>query len=212
MKEYRIGIEHSYDIDDFYFSDLMSCCFKYSKYLSYDYFWWDGLKKTDNPPVEKILKYEICDFEKTLTDEARKNWEEVGLIHNSQIWLNPNMKRKYFAINEDTKNFVLSYGSLFAYWENDHRSGYNFEPAQNLMFYRGDQSLFFFSETHERDCSIHPNEDEDVSEIIGRYGLKEWSEYSKTDDNVAHVPYVLPEFRRDEFVHLDLDKYKSDNE
>ena len=212
MKKYYIGIEHSDDIDDFYFPDLMSCCFKYSKYLSYDYFWWDGLSKPDNPPVEKILKYEICDFEKMLTDEARKNWEEVRLIHNSQIWLNPDMKRKYFVINEDTKNFVLSYGSLFAYWENNHSRGYNYEPAQNLMFYRGDQSLFFLSETHEGECSIYPNENEDISDIICKLGLKERSEYSKRDDNVAYIPYVLPEFRRDEFVHLDLEHYKTDSE
>ncbi|MBP5208801.1 MAG: hypothetical protein J6330_10145 [Clostridia bacterium] len=172
MKEYHIGIEHSDDIDDFYFPDLMSCCFKYSKFFSYEYFWCDGLKKPDNPPVEKILKYEVRDFGKMLTDEARENWKEAGVSLDPLT--TPEMVRKYFEINEDTKNFVLSYGSLFAYWENDHGGGYNFEPAQNLAFYRDDQTVFFDSVTHEAECRIYPNENEDVSDIIGRRGWKKW--------------------------------------
>ena len=152
-----------------------------SKYLSYEYYWWDGLNKPNNPPVEKILKHEVKDFEKTLTDEARKNWEETWLIHNSQIFLQPYMKRNYFEINEDTKNFVLSFGNLFSYWSDavwnkrgDSFKSYNYEPAQDLIFYRIDQTVFFRSVTHEGECWIYPNENEDVSDIIDKPGWKEY--------------------------------------
>ena len=157
MKEYTINTEHSDDIDNIYFADLMLCCFKYSKYLSYEYYWWDVYKKPDNPPVEKILKHEIKDFEKMLTDEARTNWEKVHLIRHSQIQISSVMMRKYFEVNEDTKNFVMSFGSLFSYWSDavwnmrgDPLKSYNHEPAQNLIFYRSDQSVFFLSESQER--------------------------------------------------------------
>ena len=170
MKKYIFSQEYADDIENSEYISFVSSCCKYSKYLSYDYYWWDALKKPETPPIEKILKYEVHNFEKILTVETRKNWEKSWLIHNSQILIDQGMKRKYFEINEDTKNFVLSYGSLFSYWEDAVWLNYNYEPAQNLIFYRDDQTAFFRSVTHERYCSLYPNDDEDVSIIINKPG------------------------------------------
>lgn len=173
MKKYIFSQEYADDIENSEYISLVSSCCKYSKYLSYDYFWWDAYKKPDNPPIEKILKHEVHNFEKMLTDEARTNWEKVHLIRHSQIQINSVMMRKYFEVNEDTKSFVLSFGNLFSYWENTDSKYYNDEPAQNLIFYRSDQSVFFLSETHEGYCFLYPNDNEDISDIVDKPGWRE---------------------------------------
>ena len=178
MKTYIFSQEYADDIENGEYSNLISRCCKYSKYLSFDYFWCDALKKPDNPPVEKILKYEVCDFEKMLTAESKKNWSKVGVPLYPLT--TPAMVGKYFEINEDTKNFVLSFGNLFSYWSDavwnmrgDPLKSYNHEPAQNLIFYRSDKSVFFLSETHEGYCFLYSNDNEDVSDIVDKPGWRE---------------------------------------
>lgn len=178
MKTYIFSQMYADDVKNSEYSNLISRCCKYSKYLSFDYFWCDALKKPDNPPVEKISKYEVCDFEKMLTAEAKMNWTKAGVPLYPLT--TPAMVGKYFEINEDTKKFVLSFGNLFSYWSDavwDNRSdpfkSYNYEPAQNLIFYRGDQSVFFLSETHEGYCFLYPDDNEDVSDIVDKPGWRE---------------------------------------
>ena len=178
MKKYIFSQQYEDDIENGEYSNLISCCCKYSKCLSFDYFWCDALKKPDNPPVEKILKHEIRDFEKMLTDEAKINWSKAFVDRYSQT--TPKIVRKYFEINEDTKNFVLSFGNLFSYWSDavwnmrgDPLKSYNHEPAQNLIFYRSDKSVFFLSETHEGYCFLYSNDNEDVSDIVDKPGWRE---------------------------------------
>ena len=180
MKKYIFSQEYADDIENSEYISLVSSCCKYSKYLSFDYYWWNAYKKPTHPPVEKILKHEVHDFEKMLTSEAIKNWTEVYLMRDSQIQISSVMVRRYFEINEDTKNFVLSFGNLFSYWSDavwnmrgDPLKSYNHEPAQNLIFYRGDQSVFFLSETHEGYCFLYPNDNEDVSDIVDKPGWRE---------------------------------------
>ena len=72
----------------------------------------------------------------------------------------------FFSCSEQAKTFLLSFtDDLFSWvdYEKPHR-------PEDLVFYREDGSVFFWSETHEGVCALINRENEDVSAVVSQPG------------------------------------------
>lgn len=72
----------------------------------------------------------------------------------------------FFHCSEQAKRFLLTFSDDLFLWvdyEKPHR-------PEDLVFYREDGSVFFWSETHEGVCALINRENEDVSTVVSQPG------------------------------------------
>lgn len=173
-----------YDIAGEDYCKFLDTCLKYCSSVSfivYSVSWSNGdmisvtpeeLEKYRIPVTENLLKHYKqaeretyrspvpgdllkCYYPDEKTD-IPKGWYEIRHYH-----LCPEVKEMLMNISDSVFQWVCHWG---------------FTNPEDIAFWRKDGSAFFTSVTHEGECFLMPNNDEDVSEIVS---ANEWSTFSK---------------------------------
>ena len=132
------------------YTDLIELCFKYSQKFSFVF---SSLKQ-----VEWLnQKSDIYNY-----DEIRLS----DKIRNYKVYCE--------CTNENKKILLSNWDNLFNCL--DHTNN-NYE---DITFYREDESVFFWSETHEGVCAIFNRANENVDEVTSKEG---WDTYKPSEAN-----------------------------
>lgn len=127
----------TFTISGKHYKVLLQKCFKYSKYLS--------LVVIDNssPVIQRLSKWKV----------------DNPLIENTFI---DSHRHFLYVANKDVHNILLqNTNNMF-----ERRLLQDDVVFEDLVFYRDDGSIFFDSILHEGECSLYPNDSEDISDII----------------------------------------------
>ena len=169
VKEYYFEICDENDLNIEYeitgeeYKNFIETCFRYSKYFSLEF------RKANVSLADEISDSEFCPV---ITQEKKKMWFLEHGICFSEFLSENYMKeqydaywaRKYYLCDELTKSYLINFGSLFEYlwqsWDN------NEDCAENLTFYRPDDSVLFVSITHEGMCSLYLHQDENFEDVL----------------------------------------------
>lgn len=152
-----------YDIDGEEYKKFIDVCFKNCKYFSLDF------RKTDVSLADEIAH---CEYSFQISDDIKRTWykdyqvvlpdfikDEYVKAFHKEYWA-----RKYYICNEETKKFLLDFGSVFEYiWEYADK---NQNCPENLMFYREDDKVLILIVTHEGVCYLYKHSDDNLDDII----------------------------------------------
>ena len=72
--------------------------------------------------------------------------------------------------NDETKSFLLDFGSVFEYiWIH---AAQNKNCPENLMFYRQDNTVFINIVTHEGECYLYNSSEDELGDILEKTNWK----------------------------------------
>lgn len=134
------------DIEGAAYDELIDVCFKYSEYFSLIYQY--GL-----PSYGFWEKYRIF-------SQITREWPGMG---------GPEVLYEVYRCTEETREILKNFSdSLFSWVNFPYNPDPRYHKAEDLTFYRGDQSVFMCATTHESECVIMNREGEDVSQIVSQ--------------------------------------------
>ena len=139
--------------------DLIMTCFRYSSFFSLAF---------ASEEIEQRVMSSISPFRRQVLYEGK-------------------YRRKFccfYWCTDKAKQFLLTTATdLFEWIEFDDHNN-----PEDLVFYRDDDSVFFWSETHEGICALCNHAGEDVSVVTSKAG---WRQYNKETGNIFGLPYDL---------------------
>ena len=143
MIYYFLGYDGQ-DIEGKAYDELIDVCFKYSEYFSLIYQY--GLPSYGFWEHYRIFSQTTC------------KWPGSG---------GPEVLYEVYRCTPETKKILKSFvDSLFCWVNFPYNPDPRYHNPEDLTFYRGDQSIFMCSTTHESECVIMNREGEDVSHIV----------------------------------------------
>lgn len=147
---------------------LLKTCMKYSKTFSFKIFG-DTTKQVSIP--EWIYQYVVPD-----NVIIANVYKHTGISRKLKI--------VHVELSPDICQWILNVTNNIWGWLN-----YEENAPEDPTFYRGDSSVFFSSSIHDGECTLHPRDDEDISNIIsnnGWYALP--SDEHRKYPNLKHPP------------------------
>lgn len=101
-------------------------------------------------------------------------------------------ERRFFKCNDTSRNYMHDItDDLFALVNINELKN----KPEDLIFYREDGSVFFWSMLHEGLCIISCRENEDVKDVVSRRG---WKCYDKNDGIKRFIPKYFYDIEDDE--------------
>ena len=142
-----VSEEEDRDITDDHYEKLITICCKYSAYLS--------LRITgDNiNGADELEKYRV-QVDRDFVYMYGHFYREYSLQFYSEV--------RYYRVCPELRDLLLKISDSVFKWIN----GWGYTNPDDPVFYRADGSVFFSSVIHDGECLLHPNDDEDVSEIV----------------------------------------------
>ena len=90
----------------------------------------------------------------------------------------------FYACSIESQNFLLTKANLFDWLDTT-----TIRSPEDLIFYREDGSVFFWSETHEGICALFERNQEDVAMLVSQRG---WVYYDPQEEgNHVMIPKSL---------------------
>lgn len=132
----------NYNIEGKDYERLIDFCCKYCAFVSFE------MTGEDIQLFEALEKYRVDTPTVTATDE-------------NQLFYPRRTARFYMVCPQVNALLKKNAKSIFE-WIN----GWGYKNPENPAFYRKDGSIFFCSEIHEGWCTLMPNDDEEVEEVI----------------------------------------------
>lgn len=149
-----------YDIAGADYCQLLETCLKYCSSVSFVVCSRNGV--ASEVPVE-IEKYRI-----PVTDSLLKHYKQSERREAPEGWY----EIRHYCLCTDVANMLTAVSDSVFKWV----CAWGYSNPEDVAFWREDGTAFFTSVTHEGECFLMPNDDEDVDNIVSS---SLWSPSSK---------------------------------